>query len=183
MTSTTEQGTADVVVDGGRDARHLELIARLRRPAGEGQRAPEGAVAADGHDSVQPQQAAGGQGLVLTGDVAELLAAGGVEDGAALVDDVADAGGVHADEVAVDQSVPAAADAHAVDPPAQGGAHHGPHSGVHARGVAAAGQDADPLDLLFHMLPPDNVVGSPYILSRLILSVIVSFPDRSVKVL
>ena len=43
-------GAADVVVDGGRDPYHRDAH------PGQLQRAPEGAVAADGHDAIQTQQ-------------------------------------------------------------------------------------------------------------------------------
>ena len=58
----------------------------------------EGAVAADGHDAVQSQQLAHRRSLGLSLRRAELLAAGGVENGAAAVDDAADAAGIHADK-------------------------------------------------------------------------------------
>ena len=147
-------GAADVVVDGGGNAGHLETVPRLRRPAGEGQRAAEGAVAADGHNGVQPQQLAGGQGPVLARHSAEFIAAGSIQEGAALVDDMADAGGVHADKITADEPVPPAANADAVDAAGQSGAHYGPNGGIHAGGVAAAGQNADTLYLMIHMLPP-----------------------------
>ena len=56
-------GAADVVVDGGRDAHHPEMSIPGPRPDGTGPAPPEGAVAADGHDAVQPQQLAGGHRL------------------------------------------------------------------------------------------------------------------------
>ena len=111
-------GAADIVVDGGGDTGHLELIAHFRSPAGEVQRTPEGAVAADGYNRIQAQQFAGSQGLVLTGHVAEFVAAGRVQERTALVDDMADTGSVHADKIAADKAVPPSADTDAVNAPA-----------------------------------------------------------------
>ena len=149
-------GAADVVVNGGGDAHHAQGGTGCGGLPGERQGAPEGAVAADGDDSVQPQQLAGGQSLVAALLGHKLFAPGRIEDGAALVNDVADAGGVHPDEIAVDQAVPAPADAHALDPLGQCGADHRAYCGIHARGIAAAGQNADPLYLVLHMLVPPN---------------------------
>ena len=66
---------------------------------------------------------------------------------------MADALRIQRDKVAADEAVPAPADAHALDALADGGPHDRPHRGVHARGVAAAGQHADPFDLSFHRSP------------------------------
>ena len=138
-------GAADVVVDGGRHAHHRDA------QPGQRQRPAEGAVAADGHNAVQPQHLAGGDraGAALFGH--EILAAGGVEDGAAPGDDVAHAGGVQLNKIAVDKSLPAAADADALDSTGYRCAHHGANRRVHARGIAAAGQYADAPDRLFHV--------------------------------
>ena len=51
-------------------------------------------------------------------------------------------------EVAVDQSLPAAADADAFDAVCQRRAHNGADGRVHAGRVAAAGQNADTLDFV-----------------------------------
>ena len=150
-------GAANIVVNGGGNTGHLQLIPRLLGPAGQLQRPPEGAVAANGHNGVQAQQAAGGQGLVLTGHGPELIAAGGIQEGAAPVDDVADAGCIHVDKITVDQAVPASADADAADALAHGGPYDGADSGVHARRVAAACQNAYTFYLLLHMLPPNII--------------------------
>ena len=143
-------GASDVVVNGGGDAHHTEAHAVLGGLAGDGQGPPEGAVAADGHNAVQTQQAAGGQGLGPARFFHEFQAPGGVEHGAAFVDDVADAGGGQGHKVAGDQAVPAPADADAADAPGDGGPDHRPHRRVHARRVAAAGEDADSLYLFLH---------------------------------
>ena len=144
-------GAADVVVDGGRDAHDLKASV----PAGSGlpaqcQSAPEGTVAADGHNSIQSQQFAGGKRFGPARLRHKFLAAGGVEYRAALVDDMADAGCVQLYEVAVDQAVPASPDAYAFNAAVHCGPYDGPHSRVHTGGVTTAGQYADPMDLMLH---------------------------------
>ena len=141
-------GADDIVVDGAGDAHHGDA------PLAEILRAPEGAVPADGHDAVQSQQLAGFIGLLLALLGAELLAAGGVQHGTAPVDDTADAGAVHLHEVAVDEALPAPADAHHLDAPAQGAAHHGADGGVHTRRVAAGGQYTNAFHCVFHIAIP-----------------------------
>ena len=64
---------------------------------------------------------------------------------------MADAGAVHADKVAVDKAVPAPADADALDAHSNGGPNHCPDGGIHARGISAAGQHADPFDVAAHI--------------------------------
>ena len=158
-------GADNVVVDGAGDAHHgYAAFAELLGT-------PEGAVAADGHDAVQPQQLAHTGGLGLALRRAELLAAGGIENGAAAVDDAADAAGIHAVKIPVDEAGPAPADANALDAPVQSRAHHGPHRRVHARRVAAAGQHADSFHCTFchKCFPPieyQNVPNIPYIILR-----------------
>ena len=151
-------GAADVVVNSGGDAHHLQVQPLLRGLTAEGQGASEGAVSADGHDTVQPQEPAGGQGFGPAGGLPELLAAGGVQHGAALVDNVADAGGAHVGKVAGDEAVPASPDTYALHALANGRADHGADSRVHARGVSAAGQNANTFDLFLHRSPrtPSN---------------------------
>ena len=141
-------GADDVVVDGGGDADHGH--------AGLGQRlcAPEGAVAADGHDAVQTQKLAGGGSPLLACLGAEFVAAGGVEDGAASIDDMGDGAGVHTDDIAVDKAVVAAADADALDAAVQAVADYGADGGVHTRGVTAAGEDANAFHRMVHGQTP-----------------------------
>ena len=147
-------GADDVVVDGTGDAHHGDA------ELGQILRAAERAVAADGHQSVQPQQLAGGVGLLLPLLGAELVASGAVQHRAAPVDDPADAGVVHLQNIAGDQSLIPAADAHTLDAPGQRAADHGTDTGVHARRVTAAGQYADTLHCIFHIPRPHFVTGS-----------------------
>ena len=66
----------------------------LRRLAGQGQGTPKGAIAADGDQSIQPQQLAGSQSFFAAGGRQELLTAGRIEQRAALINGVTDAGGI-----------------------------------------------------------------------------------------
>ena len=145
----TVVGAGNVIVDRAGNSDDGNTI------FGERQRAAEGAVATDGDDAVQTQQFAGVDGLFLPGFGHEFLAAGGVEHRAAAIDDVSDALFIQTDDVAVDQAVPAAADADDVNIHADGSTHDGTDGCVHAGGVAAAGQHADAPDgalfMLFHM--------------------------------
>ena len=146
--------TDNIVVDRAGDAHHGNA------EFGQILRTAERAVAADGHQAVQPQQLTGGVGLLLALLGAELVAAGAVEDRAAPVDDPADAGVVHLQNVAGDQALIAAADSHALDAPGQRTADHGADTGVHARRVAAAGQYADTFHCIFHIPRPHFITGS-----------------------
>ena len=143
-------GTADVIVNGGGNAHNLQIHAFFGCLTGQGQRTAERTVAADGYDAVQSQQLAGGKRFGAAFSVHKFLAAGGVEHGAALVDDMTDAGGVHGKKIAVDQAAPAAADTHAVHAVVHGGTHNGAHGCVHAGGVTAAGQNADASYFFLH---------------------------------
>ena len=130
-------GAADVVIDGAGNADDVDAV------LAQGQSAPEGAVAADGDDAVQSKEFAGGDSLALALLGHEFRAAGGIEDGAATVDGVGHALLVQTDDVAVDQAVPAPADAVALHSVVQCGTYNRADAGVHAGGIAAAGQHAD----------------------------------------
>ena len=138
-------GANNVVINGTGNAHHRNA------PFAQILGAPEGAVAADGHNAVQSQQLAGIGGFLLPLLCAELLAAGRVQYGAAAVDDAADAGAVHLHKVTVDQSLPATADPHHLNAAAQGAAHHGTDGGVHSRRVTAGGQYTDAFYCVFHI--------------------------------
>ena len=128
-------GGGDIVIDGagqpdGGDAERRELLC-----------AAEGAVAADDDQTVN---AAGTQNLhrlflsLLGG---EFLAAGGIQDGAAPVNDVADGAFLQLVHPVLHQSLVSVKNA--VDGVAlmQGGAHHAADGRIHAGGVAAAGKN------------------------------------------
>ena len=139
-------GTDDIVVDGTRDAYHGDA------ELGQVLCAAERTVAADSHQAVQSQQLAGVGRLLLALLSTELVAPCAVQDGAAAVDDAADAGAVHLHDVAGDQAGVAPPDAHALDAASQRTADHGTDAGVHARCVSAAGQHADTLDCIVHKI-------------------------------
>ena len=148
----------NIIVDRRGQADHGDAV------FGERQRAAERSVAADGDDTVQSKQLAGVHGLLLSLGRHEFLAARGVEDRAAAVDDVRDALFVQTHDVAVDESVPAAPDADHLDAEMKRRAHDAADRRIHAGRVAAAGQNADPADgflcfcheahLTFCRLPP-----------------------------
>jgi hypothetical protein len=76
----------------------------------------------------------------------ELGTAGGKENGAAAVDDAADRGRGHGDEIALHEAAKTAAHPDHIDPVIDSAAHHGADRGVHAGAVAAAGEQRDALD-------------------------------------
>ena len=137
-------GAADVVINGCGHAHHGDPV------AGQGQRAAEGAVAADGDDAVKAQQLAGGHRLALAFLCAEFLASGGIEHGTAAGDDVRNAVLLQPDDIAADQAVPAAPDTDALDPAVIGAADNSTDRCIHAGSVAAGGQHADSFYCICH---------------------------------
>ena len=138
-------GANDIVINGTGDPHHRDA------PFAQILSAPEGTVAADGHNAVQSQQLAGIGSLLLPLLRAELLAAGRIQHGTTAVDDAADAGAVHLHKITVDESLPAPADAHHLNTAAQGAAHHGTDGGVHPRRVTAGGQNTNAFYCVFHI--------------------------------
>ena len=141
-------GAGDVVVDGAGDAHHGEA------PLRQAEQALEGAVAADADERIQAQHLAGGHGTLLAGGGLELLAAGGVEHGAAPAGQIADALKIQLGKIAVDQTVIAAPDAHALNTHVLAGTGHSTDSGIHAGGVSPAGKHADAAHCFFHVESP-----------------------------
>ena len=78
--------------------------------------------------------------------------------GAALGVNMAEAGGDSVEEIAVDEAFLAAGGTDTFNAVADGRADHGTDSRVHARGVSAAGQNANTFDLFLHRSPrtPSN---------------------------
>ena len=105
----------------------------------------ESAVAANGDHAIEPQEFAGGNGLLLAIRSHKFLAAGGVEDGAAPVDDVTNAFFIQLDDVTGDQAAVTPADAVAFHAMKNSGTDHCANAGIHTRCVAAAGKYADSL--------------------------------------
>ena len=95
----------DIVVDRARHADARNALARKRL------RAAERTVAAAADQAVDAQVLAGVGRLLETLLGHHFLAAGGVQHGAALADDAVNAACAHLDDVAVDQTAVAAADA------------------------------------------------------------------------
>ncbi|OPZ85445.1 MAG: hypothetical protein BWY76_01411 [bacterium ADurb.Bin429] len=107
------------------------VVARLR------------AVAADDH---QPLNAGGAQvihRLLKAFRRAEGLTTRAVQDGAALIDDARDGRCVHKGEIALDQALITVADADHLHPRADARADDGADGGIHAGGIAPAGEHCD----------------------------------------
>lgn len=109
---------------------------------GSGQRT----VAADHHQRVDPR----GNHVVVGGlaplGSRELLAARRFEDRAAQLDDVADALRFEFDDLVEHETLVSAHDSLHGESVEDRAARHRAYCGIHARGVAARGQDADAFD-------------------------------------
>ena len=138
-------GTGDVVVDGAGNTYHGDAALR------QTEQALEGTVAANTHQSVQPQHFAGCNGPFLSGGGLELLAAGGIEHGAAPAGQIAHALKSQLGKIPVDQPMIPTTDAHALDAHMGAGSGHRTDGGVHAGGVSPAGQNADSAYSFFHL--------------------------------
>ena len=138
-------GAGDVIVDRRRDADDID--AEFRQRPGPAERP----VAADGDNAVQPEEFAVVVRLLLPRRGTEFLTAGRIEHRAAPVDDMGDGHRVHPLDIPVDEAAPAPPDADALDPPIHAGADDGADCRIHPRRIAAAGQNADPFDFLFHL--------------------------------
>ena len=124
---------------------------------GQSQCAPEGTVTANGNNAVQTQHFAGVDSLLLALFRHEFRAAGGIEHGAAPIDDMGDALFVQTHNVAVDQAVIAAADTDDLNAAEDGSTDNGTDRRVHTGCVAAAGQNTDAphrVFAFFHYLSP-----------------------------
>ena len=141
-----EVGAGEVVVDRTGQADDGEVVL-----LGEIASAMQAAVATDddeGFDAVFDDHVVG---LTSALGGTELVAAGGLEDGATTLDDVADALGFERGDLVRDQSAIAAVDAFYDDAVGDSRTGDGPDGGVHARSVTARGQDADALDVCCHL--------------------------------
>ena len=121
----------EVVVDGAGQADDRDVVL-----AGEGLGPGQGAVPSDHHQGVDAEflDVLEGLGAPLRG--AELVAAGGLEDGTAALDGVADAGAGELLDVAHDQTLPAAVDAEHAPAFVDGGAGDGADGGIHPRCIS-----------------------------------------------
>ena len=134
-------GAAQVVVDGARQPHNRDVVL-LCEDVGTGQRA----VAADDHQCVDA-----GRHHVLIGRLAslcrhELLAAGRLEDCAALLDDVADAAGFEFDDFIEHKALVATHNALDREALEDGRAGDRADCCIHAGGVASRGENADTID-------------------------------------
>ena len=141
----------DVVVDraGHADAGHALAGQRLR--------AAERTVAAAADQAVDAEILAGVRRLLQALLGQHLLAARGVQHGAAAADDAVYAAGAHLDDIAVDQAAVAAADAQHGDIERGRGTDDRTDQCVHAGCVAAAGEYANSANLFIHSQPPFSV--------------------------
>ena len=150
--SDTVMGAADVIIDGARDTDDIDAI------LGQSSCATEGAVAADGNDAIQAQELTGGNSLALAFFGHEFLAASSVEDGAATIDGVGNTLFVQFNDVAGNQTIPATADSVALNAMVQGSTDNSTNTGIHAGGIAAAGENANSLNTHDEFLLKEIVV-------------------------
>ena len=137
-------GAVEVVVDGAGDADALDAVLE-----DEFVEAVERAVPADDDEAVDVAFLDGLVRLLSSFRGEEAWAACGLDDGAAVFDDVADGGGGEWFHVVVDEAFVAAFDAVDGVSEIQRGADDGAQGCVHAGGVAAAGEDTDGLGFDF----------------------------------
>jgi hypothetical protein len=130
-------GAEEVVVDGRGHADHGK--AHLRKGVGARLRA----VAADDDQRVHAPLPQLAHRLAAAGVRLELRAAGAAQHRAAALNDAAHVAGAHGREVAGDKAREAVANAQHVPTVLDPRAHHGANGGVHAGGIAPAGQNGD----------------------------------------
>ena len=130
-------GAADVVINGSRDADHIDAV------FGKGKCTPESTVTANGHNAVQTQEMAGGNRSFLAFFRHKFLTAGGIENSAAPIDDMGYLGLIQSNDVTRNKAVPATANTVALNAMIQSSTYDSTDTGVHARCVAAAGQNSD----------------------------------------
>ena len=146
-------GEAQVVVDGAGDAHAGDAL------LDQTQRALEGTVAADDDHGVNAQRTQVLRALLLELGLAEIVATGGAQLGAGTVRVVQHGFQVKALQVLLilggdgQQAVEAALDADALDVAAGGSLHHGGDGRVHARGVAAGGDNGNLFDIHGRIAP------------------------------
>ena len=132
-----EVGTGDVVVDGAGDADTVDAF------AGQGLGTAEGAVTADDDDAFDAETVAHVGRLLLTAVGHELHAAGRSENGTAALDDVGYAAQIHLRDITGHQAFIAVVDADHTHIVLEAGTDDGTDCCIHARGVAAAGENTD----------------------------------------
>ena len=132
-----EVGTGDVVVDGAGDADAVDAFMRERLGAAEG------TVTADDDDAFDTETAAHVRCLLLAAVGHEFHASGGAKDRTAALDDIGNAAQVHLRDVTGHQAFIAVVDADHTHIVLEAGTDDGTDCCIHARGVAAAGENTD----------------------------------------
>ncbi len=131
-------GTVDIVVDGAGEADDREAVFLPQV-----MRSVEGAVAPNRHQPFDPSLSQLLRCHRPAFGVEELLAARGLDDGAAKLDDVRDGGRVHLLELASQHTLVATMDADHPPPFMDRRANYRAKAGVHAWSIPAAGEDTD----------------------------------------
>ena len=129
--------TTDIVVDRTGNADHIDTILGKRTGTAES------AVTTDCDNAVKTKELTGGNRTLLSFFGHEFLTACSVEDGAASVNRSGYTAGIHFDNVTVDQTIPATANAIDFDAMIKTGTDNSADSSIHARCVAATGQNTN----------------------------------------
>ena len=140
-------GSGDVLIDGARqaDTGDIEFGAQLMGAA-------KGAVTADDDEAIDTELFQVGVCLFAAFMFEEFLAAGGLEDGAAALDDIGHASGVHGDDIVLDHSAITAHDAKYLHSIIYSGTNNGTDGGIHSRSIAAGSEYANFSDFVFHLI-------------------------------
>ena len=138
---------ANVVVNRCRDADRRNTEPRKL------QRAAERSVAADRHDSVESEHLTGRNCTLASLFGHKIFAARRIQDRAAAGQRMADVLAGKFDKVAENQSCPTSADTDTFDAIRIRRTDNRAHCSVHTRCIAAACQNTDSFDLLFHRMP------------------------------
>ena len=142
-------GTGNIQVNGSRKADCIDT------QGGQLSRTSEGTVSSDDHHSVNAMLAADISALLLAFRCGELLTSCRVKDGAAPVDDVRHAGGLHVHDFLLQQACVSAHDALYLKALIDSSPYNRADGRVHSRRVASAGKYSNGFHCLCHSnLPP-----------------------------
>ena len=122
--------------------------------SGKGLRAAVGAVTADDNNAVNAVLAADLGTLGLSFFCTELRASGCTQNGSAQLDDTGYILGFHIEDLFVQKAPVASLDSFDLDFVVQSLSYYCADGRVHARGIAAARQDTNRLNLFIHGKPP-----------------------------
>src|ERR1700716_1887605 len=112
--------------------------------------AAKGAIPAYDYQSIDAQIVEIGVCLFPALVLEELLAAGGLENGAATLDDIGDTPGVHGNDIVFDHAGIAAHDAKYLQSIINTSTNNGTDGCIHPRSIAAGGEYANFCDFAFH---------------------------------